>query len=361
MKNLANKHITKIMPYQPGKPIEEVKRELGLRDVIKLASNENPLGPSPAAIRAMREAAEFVNRYPDGGCFYLKRKLAGKLRLRPENLILGNGSDELLDLIIKAFLKKGEEVLTSKRTFLEYRITAQIHAARIKEVALKDFTYDLKAMAKAVTKKTKLIFIANPNNPTGTYVSRGEVEKFLRQIPKGVIVVFDEAYREYVTKRDFPDTQKYISGKNVIILRTFSKAYGLAGLRVGYAIAKPTVISALNRVRQPFNVSSMAQAAALAALGDAGHIKKVRDLNARGIKYLEAELAKIGLKTVPSAANFVLVDTGRDAKPLFRKLLKRGVIVRPMGIYGLKNFIRVTTGTREENRRFIRALQEAIG
>jgi len=360
MKNLANKHIANIMPYQPGKPIDEVKRELGLKDVIKLASNENPLGPSVAAIRAMARAAWSVNRYPDGGCFYLKKKLAVKLGAKPANLILGNGSDELLDLIIKAYLKKGEEVLTSRRTFLEYRITAQIHAARIKEVALKDFAYDLKAMGRAITKKTKIIFIANPNNPTGTYVTKSEVQAFLRQVPKDVIVVFDEAYKEYVTKKDFPDTKKCINSKNIIILRTFSKAYGLAGLRIGYAIAKPAIIEGLNRVRQPFNVSSMAQAAALAALEDKTHIKKVVSLNERSLKYLTTQLEKMGFEVVPSAANFVLVNIGRDAKPLFKKLLKAGVIVRPMGIYGLRNFIRVTTGTMLENRKFTSVLREIV-
>ncbi len=359
MKNLANRHIEKITPYQPGKPIEEVKRELRLKEVIKLASNENFLGPSPKALLAIRQMLKSVNRYPDGGCFYLKKKLAKKLSLTPKNIILGNGSDEVIDLIVKAFAKKGEYALTSKCTFLEYKITAQIHAMKVGEIPLKDFTYDLKAIRKAITKKVKLIFIANPNNPTGTYLTDKEIKSFLRTLPKDVIVVFDEAYKEYVGVKDFPNTIKHLN-KNIVILRTFAKAYGLAGLRIGYALARPELIDAMNKVRQPFNVSKIAQAAALAALGDSKYIKKNKRLTDKGRQYLCGAFLRLGLNFIPSVCNFVLVDVNCNGSKVFGRLLKKGVIVRPMQIYGLKNFIRVTVGSMGENRKFIKALKEVL-
>jgi len=360
MKRLANQHISRITPYQPGKPIDEVKRELRLKQAIKLASNENPIGPSPKAVSAMRQAAGSVNRYPDGGCFYLKNKLAKKLKITEKKLIFGNGSDEILDLIIKAFAKRGDSILTSKCTFLEYKITAQIQNIKVGEVAIRGFKYDLKAIAQAVTKKTKIIFVANPNNPTGTYVSKKEVETFLRAVGKDVIVVFDEAYKEYVSVSDYPDTAKYINKKNVIVLRTFSKAYGLAGLRIGYCLASPELIDAMNRVRQPFNINSVAQAAALAGLADAGHVQRVKSITKQGRQYLYEVFKKLGLKFVPSVCNFILFDTAQDGKKVFEKLLRQGVIVRPMGIYGLKTFLRVTIGTMQENRKFAKALKGCL-
>lgn len=358
MNSNINSRIYNITPYQPGKPIEEVKRQYRLRQVIKLASNENAIGPSPKAISAIEKALKGLNRYPDGDCFYLKRKLAEKLSVSKDNIIFGNGSDEILDLIAKAFLKPREdEIITADITFLEYKITAQVFGVRVKEVPLRNLKYDLKAIKAAITKKTKAIFIANPNNPTGTYVDKKEFDGFLNAIPENIIVVYDEAYQEFVDKDDFPQGVKYFGEKNFIVLKTFSKIYGLAGLRLGYALTNADFIDAMNRVRQPFNVNSLAQAAALAALGDAGFIKQAqRDVWA-GRKFLYEQFDEIGLDYIPSVTNFILVGVKRN---VFEPLLKSGVIVRPMDMYGLKGFIRVTIGLDEENKKFINALKKII-
>ena len=359
MKRIVNKNILKIKPYQPGKPIPEVKRELKLKDVIKLASNENPLGTSAKALSAIKRNLDSLNRYPDGNCFYLKKRLAQKLRLKPTNLIFGNGSDEIIDIIIKTFVAPNEEVLSSKTSFVEYEIVSKANNRKYREVALKDFKYDLSAIKKAIRKNTKVIFIANPNNPTGTYVNKKEVEEFLRGLPKNVIVVFDEAYNEFVDKNDFPRTLNYIN-RNVIVMRTFSKTYGLAGLRIGYALAKPRFIECMNRIRQPFNVNILAQVAALEALGDSKFLNRSKITISSGKKYLYKELEKLGFKTVPSAANFILVDVKKNCRIVFSKLLKQGIIVRPMKIYKLNNFIRVTIGTKKENTRFINGLRRIL-
>ena len=268
MTKLARKSILKIRPYQPGKPIEEVQRELGLKKVIKLASNENPLGPSPKAVLAIRRALFSLNRYPDGNSFYLKQKLAAKLKVKTENLIIGNGSDELIVLAIRAFVNEGDEVIIARPTFLVYEIASLAAGAKIVFVPLKNFKYDLAAMKKKVTPKTKIVFIANPDNPTGSYMNKKEVEVFLKGLPKSVIVYFDEAYAEVVREKDYPNTLRYLKAKNVIIARSFSKAYGLAGLRVGVSISRPEFIDYMNRVREPFNVNSLAQIGAAAALDD---------------------------------------------------------------------------------------------
>ncbi|MBM3248490.1 MAG: histidinol-phosphate transaminase [Candidatus Omnitrophica bacterium] len=357
MENLINKNILKIKPYEPGKPIEEVERELGLKNVIKLASNENPLGSSLKALAAIKRNLNTLNRYPDGNCFYLKNKLAKKLKLKPGNLIFGNGSDELIDVIIKTFVGLNEEVLTSKVSFVEYEIVSQANNRRFRALPLKNFKYDLMAIKMAIRKNTKAIFIANPNNPTGTYVNKRELEEFLKGLPKNLIVVLDEAYNEFVDVRDFPKSLDYIN-KNVIILRTFSKTYGLAGLRIGFAIAKPEFIECMNRVRQPFNVNLLAQAAALEAVDDAAFLSRSRKTILDGKMYLYNELEKLGFGYVCSVANFILVDVKQDCRIVFNKLLKQGVIIRPMAIYNLKNFIRVTIGTRKENIRFIKALKK---
>jgi len=315
MKNIINKNVLKIKPYEPGKPIEEVKRELGLKNVIKLASNENPLGSSSKALAAIKRNLGTLNRYPDGNCFYLKDKLARKLNLKPRNLIFGNGSDELIDVIVKTFVGPNEEVLTSKVSFVEYEIVSQSNNRKFRDIPLKDFKYDLKAIKKAIRKNTKAIFIANPNNPTGTYVNKRELEEFLRGLPKNLIVVLDEAYNEFVDVRDFPESLDYIN-KNVIILRTFSKTYGLAGLRIGYAIAKPEFIECMNRVRQPFNVNLLAQAAALEAVDDTAFLKRSRRTILEGKRYLYNELDKLGFECVSSVANFILVDVKQDCRRL---------------------------------------------
>jgi histidinol-phosphate aminotransferase len=353
-----NSRVFKITPYQPGKPIEEVKREYNLKQVIKLASNENPFPPSDRVLSAMQDSLKNINRYPDGDCFYLKKKLAKKLGVDTKELVLGNGSDEILDMIAKAFLSPREnEIITADVTFAEYKITGQISGVKVKEVPLRNFKYDLKAIKAAITKKTKAIFIANPNNPTGTYIKRVEFEDFLVSIPENVIVVYDEAYQEFVDKEDFPCGLKYYKEKNFITLKTFSKIYGLAGLRVGYAVTSEEFAEAMNRVRQPFNVNSIAQAAALAALDDKGYVKRTREAVWSGKKFLERELDKLNIEYVPSVTNFILVNVKKD---IFEPMLKLGVIVRPMDMYGLGNIIRVTVGTQEENIKFINTLKRAL-
>ncbi len=357
---LARKDILKVKPYIPGKPIEEVKRELRLKNVIKLASNENALGPSPKAIKAIKEGLSSVNRYPDGGCFYLKKKLAKKLNLKPANLVFGCGSDEIIVLAIRAFVEKGDEVIIAKPTFLIYELASRIAGAKIKFVPMKDFRCDLKAMKRAVNARTKIVFIANPDNPVGTYVNQKEVDEFMKGLPRNLIVYFDEAYYELADKKDFPDTLKYLKTDNVIISRTFSKAYGLSGLRIGYGIARPEIIDYLNRVREPFNVNSLAQVAAWAALEDALHLRRTRKLLREGKAYLYKNLQKLGFSFIKSATNFILINAGQQAQGIYRKLLKKGVIVRNMRAWGMNNFIRVTIGTMAENRKFIKVLKEII-
>lgn len=357
MGGLVRENILKIKPYQPGKPIEELQREMGLKEVIKLASNENALGPSPLAVKAAKAALPGVNRYPDANCYYLKRRLARKLRVKPEQLIISNGSDEIIVLATRAFLGGGDEVIISEPSFLIYRIAVAASGVKIVSCPLRDFRYDLKAMKDKITARTKLIFIANPDNPSGTYVTEKEVASFFRGLPAGIIVFFDEAYFEFVEEGDFPDTLRYLGKRDVIITRTFSKAYGLSGLRVGYGMSSPEIIGYLNRVREPFNVNLLAQAAALAALKDREHLKKTKRLVREGKKYLYREFARMGLTYVKSAANFILVDVGCPGEKLYRRLLKSGIIVRAMGAWGLDNFIRVTVGRMEENRRFIRELE----
>lgn len=353
-----NQRIYDITPYQPGKPIGEVKRQYGLKDVIKLASNENSAGPSPKAVSAIKDALKDINRYPDGDCFYLKQKLAKRLKVGAKNLIFGNGSDEILDLIAKVFLDpRRDEIITSDITFLEYKITGQIFGVKVKEIPLRNFKYDLEAIKNAVTKKTRIVFIANPNNPTGTYVNIKQFKDFLSSIPEEIIVVYDEAYVEFVDKDDFPCGLDYFREKNFIALKTFSKIYGLAGLRLGYAVTNPDFIDLMSRVRQPFNVNSLAQAAAMAALDDAEYIKESRKAIWQGKKFLCGQFEQMKLDYVPSVTNFILVSVKKN---VFEPLLKMGVIVRPMDMYGLRGFIRVTIGTEEENKKFINALRNVL-
>jgi len=362
MKQLAKKHILKIKPYKPGKPIEELKRELGLKKVIKLASNENALGPSKRVILSIAGSLSNLNRYPDGGCFYLKKALSKKFRLKPENFIIGNGSDEVIIFAIRAFLKPGEEVIIARPTFLVYEIASKVENARIKYIPLKNFKYDLVSIKKAVTKKTKLIFIANPDNPTGTYVNKNEVKAFLSGLRKDVIVFFDEAYYEFARElSDYPQTLKLLKARNVIITRSFSKIHSLAGLRIGYGMANKTLIEAMEKVREPFNVNSLAQAGALAALEDTRHVSKSVKMAKSGKKFIYSQLQSLGLSYIPSATNFVLVRIGKNAQKLYNRLLKRGVIVRYMAAWKLKDFIRVTIGTNRENQTFINTLKDIYG
>ena len=359
MKGLVRKSALNIKSYVPGKPIEETKRQLGLMEVIKLASNENPLGPSPKAITAMKRCLTNVNRYPDAQGFYLKRRLAKYFGLSNDNFVLGNGSDELIDILIKTFVEPDENIVTADTTFLEYEIVASVNDRKVKKAPLRYFKYDLEAILKLVDKKTKLIFIANPNNPTGTYVTKYEVADFLNALPPQVLVVFDEAYDVFIDVDDFPQTLNYLRRKKkVIILKTFSKSYGLAGLRLGYAIAQAELVGYLERVRQPFNVNIMAQVAGLAALEDERFIKKTRTVILKGKNFIYQELSAMGLSYVPSVCNFVLIDVAKDSADVFRAMLKFGVIVRDMKQYGLDNFISLSIGTQKENTRSMRVLKK---
>jgi len=359
--SLVRKHLLKINPYEAGCPIEEIKRKLGLKEVIKIASNENPLGPSPKAIEAVRKSLSSVNRYPDSNGFYLKKKLAKFFNLKPLNIALGNGSDELIEIIIKAFVEDDEHVITADSTFLEYKIISSVKNRAVVTVPLRYFKYDLGAIKGKINERTKLVFIANPNNPTGTYVTKYEMEEFFKGLPEGFLVVLDEAYDAFVDVDDFPNSLSYIKRRNVLVLKTFSKAYGLAGLRIGYALGNPELISYLERARQPFNVNSFAQAAAAAALDDKKFFNKTRRLILDGKKYLYESLGQLGIAYIPSVANFILIDVNRDCVSVFKEMLNDGVIVRDMRQYGLKNFIRVTIGTKKENERFIKVLRKVLG
>ena len=355
---LARKILAGVTPYIPGKPVEEVQRELGLPSAIKLASNENPLGPSRKALEAVRQALPVLHRYPDGSCFYLVRKLAAHLSVAADQLIVGNGSDEIITLAARAFLEPGDEAVIAHPTFLVYRIAAQLAEAKIRTVPLRDFRYDLAAMRKAVTSRTKLVFIANPDNPTGTYVTRAEVEAFMEGLSPAVIVFFDEAYAELADVPDYPDTRLLLGRHPVIIARTFSKAYGLAGLRVGYGIAPRELIEAMHKVREPFNVNSLAQVAAAAALEDSEHLEATRRLLREQKRKLAQALKEMSFSCVPSAANFLLFHAGPQAGDLAQRLLKKGIIVRHMQAWDLPEFLRVTVGLPEENDAFIQNLKQ---
>jgi len=362
MKKTALKRILDIKPYQPGKPIDEVKRELGLKQVIKLASNENPFGPSPKVLAAINKAALSVNRYPDAGCFYLRQELSRQLGCGQNQLIFGNGSDEIIVMALRAFAEKGDEIVIAQPSFLIYEIAGQVVGATIKAVPLKDFYYDIEAMAKAVTRKTKVVIIGNPDNPAGTFVSTEKLVKFLRSIRRDILVMLDEAYFEFVTAKDYPNSVKLLAEfKNILVTRTFSKLYGLAGLRVGYGIAAPEVIDILNRIREPFNVNSIAQAAALACLKDPAYYRRVAKMVESERQIIYRELRQLGLKIIESATNFILVNVGQQTgKDISSALLNRGIIVRDMGFWGLPNYIRVTIGEAQENKAFLRALKSIL-
>jgi histidinol-phosphate aminotransferase len=351
--------IETLVPYPPGKPIEELERELGITGSIKLASNENPLGPSKKAITAVSGALKNLNRYPDGSCYYLKERLSSVLGITPDMLIIGNGSNEIIELLMRTCLSPGMEVIMAEPSFAVYPLATMASQCVPRSVALTtDLRHDLKAMADLINDKTRLIFIANPNNPTGTIVSEAELKEFMERVPEDVVVCVDEAYFEFVEAREFPDSLRYVSqGRAVLVLRTFSKIYGLAGLRVGYGVSRPDIIGYMNRVRQPFNVNSLAQVAALAALDDAEHLRATKENNREGLSHLFNALKKEGFECVPTHANFFLVKVG-DGRAVYEALLKKGVIVRPMASYGLPQYIRVTVGLPEENKRFLDSFVE---
>ncbi len=352
-------YVASIQPYVPGKPVEELERELGIQDSVKLASNENPLGPSPKALAALNaEVLETVNRYPDGGCFYLRQALSEKLGVSGDALIFGNGSNELLDIAVRTFMEPGEDAVMAWPSFVVYPMAVQaVGCNGIKVPLTEDFRHDLGAMADAITDKTRIVFIANPNNPTGTINTKAEFDAFMARVPTDVIVVVDEAYFEYARDDDYADSMAQLrKGRNLLILRTFSKAYGLAGLRIGYGITSTNIAGEMNKIREPFNTSTPAQAAALAALQDGEHIDNCVRANADGKAYLYAELDKLGIVYVPTHANFIFILPGVDAGELNNSLLRRGVIIRPMG----EKAVRVTIGTKEENSAFIKALSESL-
>jgi histidinol-phosphate aminotransferase len=359
--SLANDHILGIAPYEPGKPVEELERELGIHDAIKLASNENPLPPSERVQKAVVAAIAQLNRYPDGSGFFLRGALARRHGVTADHIILGNGSNELIELLARAFMRPGDEAVIPHPSFVVYPMIVQAVGGIRVVVTLKEHRLDLEAMARAITPMTKLVFIANPNNPTATIVTASEVEDFMARVPDRVIVVFDEAYYEFAQGPDFPDALGYLrQGRKVVVLRTFSKAASLAGLRVGYAVADPDCVSLLNRIRQPFNVNSVAQAAALAAMDDDSHVVECLRMIEAGRAFLSQEFTAMKLKYAPSRANFILVDVGRSASEVFHWLLKEGVIVRPMTSFGMESALRVTIGTPEENRRFVKALKKVL-
>jgi histidinol-phosphate aminotransferase len=360
--SLANEHILGIAPYEPGKPIEELERELMIHNPIKLASNENPLPPSDRVQKAIIAALSSLDRYPDGSGFYLRQALAKKHGVMPDQVVLGNGSNELIELLVRSFLRPGDEAVVPHPSFVVYPMIVQAAGGVRVMVMLKDFRLDLDAMARAITPMTKIVFVANPNNPTATIVTRDEVEHFMSRVPERTIVVFDEAYIEFAMGPDFPDTLSYVKqGRKLVVLRTFSKAASLAGLRVGYGIADADAIALMNRIRQPFNVNSLAQVAALAALDDEVHILECVRMIEAGRHFLYDEFKRIGLQYVPSRANFILVDVGRNAADIYQKLLHQGVIVRPMTPFGLETALRITVGTPEENRTLVKALRVVLG
>ena len=355
----ANPQLRELVSYEPGKPVEDLARELGLApgEIIKLASNENPLGPSPKALAAMRAALERANFYPDGGGYYLREAIAEKHGLDRGNIILGCGSNEVIEFLGHAFLQPGDEVVTSDHAFAVYRLMAQLFGARTVEVPERPgFVQDLDAALAAITPRTRQVYVTSPNNPTGTIVTPGEIDAFMSRVPENVTVVFDEAYHEFLDHP--PDTLRYIrEGRNVVVLRTFSKIQGLANLRIGYGMATPEMIDILQKTRQPFNVNGIAQAGALAGLADHEHQARTKAVTDEGRAFLQAEFTAMGLEFVPSHANFVLTRVG-DGRATFEGLQRHGIIVRAMGGYKLPEWIRVSVGTMDENRRFVSALRE---
>ena len=360
--SLAPDYIRAIMAYQPGKPISELAREMGIPEesIVKLASNENPLGMSARARDAAIAAIGEVSRYPDGGAFALKKALCERFGVKPEQLVIGNGSNDILELASQAFLAPGLSAVYSRHAFAVYPLATNARGARGIEVAAKNFGHDLDAMAAAIEPQTRVVFIANPNNPTGTFVPGAELEAFLAKVPRHVLVVLDEAYTEYLAPEQRYDSIAWLARfPNLLVSRTFSKAYGLAGPRVGYGIAHPEVADLMNRVRQPFNVSSVALAAAEAALGDDEFLARSAELNRRGMTQLVAAFRELGLEWIPSAGNFVTFKVG-DAIGVNQALLRQGVIVRPIAAYGMPHWLRVSIGLPEENARFIEALRQAL-
>jgi histidinol-phosphate aminotransferase len=361
VKNNARQEIFKLKPYIPGKPIEEVKRELGIDNIIKMASNENPLGPSPLALAAITAALPEIYLYPDANCFELKQRLADYYEVPANSILIGNGSDELLKLLAEAFINKGDQVIFAQPTFSEYEFVSLIMGAECIKIPLKNYSLDLEATLQAITPKTKIIFVCNPNNPSGTIIESEAMHAFMEQVPDDIIVVFDEAYGEYVENPNFPNSLDFVrAGRNAIVSHTFSKIYGLAALRAGYAITTPAIAQVIEMVTEPFNVNTLAQVGALAALDDREHVLRSKQLNHDGKQYLYAELNRLGLEYVPTEANFILIDCGINCQTVFKDLLRQGIIIRTCDHFGFPNSVRVTVGKTEENQRFIKSLENVL-
>jgi histidinol-phosphate aminotransferase len=362
MSKLVNDAYLTLKPYVPGKPVSETERELGISGCVKLASNENPLGPSPKAVAAIQAALSSLHDYPDGGAFYLKKKLADFLKVEQDQLLFGNGTNELLEMIIRTCMRPEDNIVYVQSSFIVYKLVSMAIGAEIREVPLNEMRYDLPAVLDAMDENTKLVFIANPNNPTGTYITKTELDDFLAKVPPQVLVVMDEAYFEYVDADDYPDGLSYLkTHKNVLVTRTFSKCYGLAGLRIGYAIGDSEIIDFLNRGRQPFNVNTLAQVGAMAALDDVDHLTRTKELNRSEMERVVPQIEALGCVVTPSQANFVLVDFKREVGPVFDAMLRLGVIVRPMAGYGLATSARVTMGTTEQNDKLLEVMAKVLG
>lgn len=364
---LANAGVQKLTPYQPGKPVEELERELGIAESLKLASNENPLGPSPRAVQALGGLLDQLALYPDGNGFALRQRLAQKLEVEPACITLGNGSNDVLELLARAYLGPGRNAVFSAHAFAVYPLACQavgadLHMAPAHSADhVMPYGHDLEALATRVDANTRVVFIANPNNPTGTWLDGKALRNFIQSLPGTTLVVMDEAYCEYVEEPDYPDTTRWLAEfPNLVVTRTFSKIHGLAGLRIGYAVSSPEVADILNRVRQPFNTSTLAQAAALEALDDSAHVEESVRVNREGLAWLTAACRERGLGCIPSVGNFLSIDVGREAEPVYQALLHHGVIVRPIAGYGLPRHLRVTVGRTHENRRFMEALDQVV-
>jgi len=358
---LAQRGITELSPYQPGKPTEELERELGITNSVKLASNENPLGPSKKVIQKLPDLLSSLARYPDGSGYELKQRLQDKYGIESNRITIGNGSNDVLELIARVFLGPGLESIVSEHSFVVYPLVTKSLGADLNVIPAKNFAQDMSATLAAVSEATRIVFIANPNNPTGTWVNESDLRMFLDGIRDDVLVVLDEAYFEYVSVDGYPNGLKLVDEyPNLIVTRTFSKAYGLAGLRIGYSVSHPDIADLMNRVRQPFNVNSMSLAAALVALDDDEHLKRSIDVNAEGLAFLAQACDEMGLGYIPSVGNFLTIDVGKDASKVYDALLMEGVIVRPIGVYGMPNHLRVTVGLPEENARFKVALQKVL-
>lgn len=357
-------NIAAITPYPPGKPIDELEREYGITGSIKLASNENPWGPSPRVVTALHKELMSLNRYPDGSCYYLTEAVAEKIGVDPAEIVLGNGSNEVIEFLVKAFVREGDEVITSHPSFLMYQKIVQVRGGVNRVVPLSDMKHDLEGVHNMISEKTRLVFLDNPNNPTGTVINPVDLHEFLSKVPESVIVILDEAYVDYVDEAFRVNTKNLVRHRRgscpVVSLRTFSKAYGLPGLRVGFGIMAAEVAACLHRVRQPFNINRMAQVGALAALDDEPFYQQTLENTRKGLHFLSGEVGGFGCISYPSQTNFFLIDIRGDADTLYREMLCRGVIVRSMSSYGFPHFIRVTVGKEEENIRFLAALKDCM-